>query len=60
MASKRVQLAQHMAESDNNVGFITAQWLRVFYALECEGYQVVKTSETAEYNGLRVADEGED
>lgn len=53
--SKRVDIAKHMAESSSGKGISQKTWLNIIYALEKEGFQVVRTSETAEYRGLRNA-----
>lgn len=60
--SKRTNIATDMANNfpDGNFtvqvrGLLMHHWLDVIYALEAKGYQVVKTSETAEYQGLRNA-----
>lgn len=58
--SKRTNIAEHMANSQGYPRMPKDAWLKVIYAFEREGYQVVKNSETAEYHGLRVAGDGED
>lgn len=51
--SKRTDIAINMHKS---FGESTEHWLKILYRLEEAGYQVVKTSETAEYQGLRNAE----
>lgn len=54
--SKRTEVAKVMAEKSiptRDQSF----WLAMIYAFEAQGFQVVKTSETAEYHGLRNAGE---
>lgn len=62
MSSKRVAIAKRMANEQATTKFNQNTWLAIIYELEREGYQVVKTSETAEYQhlhkGLRNAQEG--
>lgn len=53
--SKRSEIAQDMAEKATRAKGSVNNWLGVLYDLEDAGYQVVKTSETAEYQGLRNA-----
>lgn len=60
--SKRTVIASNMTSRANKglPAMTSQQWLQIIYAFEAAGYQVVKNSETAEFQGLRNLGDAQD